>query len=192
MAKKKAKNKRQAHKTKTTSQEQIKTLSITESSEAGFTQTFNSGTQLLHAGQVEAAIPLLETAVQLNPTHINAGLNLGGAYILTKKFSKAVTVLEPVSVMAPDHAMVWTNLGAAYLGNPVLAGDEDQLKAINAFHRALGINPIAPNVAYNLGLIYRDRQDDQKAIYWFEQAIRHDPTDHDARSMLQKLSSEVA
>ncbi len=189
MAKKKSKVKRQAHKAKTTTQERSDSPTTSQNSEAAFTQAFNSGTELLHKGQVEAAIPLLETAVQLNPTHINAGLNLGGAYILTKKFSKAVTVLEPVSVMAPDHAMVWTNLGAAYLGNPVLAGDEDQLKAIDAFNRALGINPIAPNVAYNLGLIYRDRQDDQKAAYWFEQAIKHDPTDQDARSLLHKLTS---
>ncbi len=192
MAKNKAKKKRQVHKAKTTSQEKTAPSTTSSNSEAAFTQAFNSGTQLLHGGQVEAAIPLLETAVSLNPTHINAGLNLGGAYILSKKFSKAVTVLEPVSVMAPDHAMVWTNLGAAYLGNPVLATDEEQLKAIDAFHRALGINPIAPNVAYNLGLIYRDRQDDQKAIYWFEQAIKHDPTDQDARSMLQKLSNPAA
>ena len=190
MVKKKSKVKRQTHKTRMTIQEQADTPITSQHSEAAFMQAFNSGTQLLHSGQIEAAIPLLETAVQLNPTHIHAGLNLGGAYILNKNFSKAVTVLEPVSLMAPDHAMVWTNLGAAYLGNPILARDEDQLKAIDAFHHALGINPIAPNVAYNLGLIYRDRQDTQKAIYWFDQAVRHDPNDRDARSLLQKLTNE--
>ncbi len=152
-----------------------------------FTTLYRTGTQLLHQGKPEEAIPLLEEAVRQEPLEVNAALNLGGAYILTKRFSKAVEVLEPISILAPDHAMIWTNLGAAYLGNPILAGDEQQRKAITAFETALEINPAAPNVAYNLGLIYRDRKENGKAIFWFEEAVKQNPNDRDARSLLHKL-----
>jgi tetratricopeptide (TPR) repeat protein len=98
--------------------------------------------------------------------------------------------LEDLSDQDPDNAMVWTNLGAAYLGNPVLAHDEQQVRAIAAFEQALRINPIAPNVAYNIGLIYRDRKETDYAVYWFRQAIRANPADRDARSLLAKLEAE--
>jgi tetratricopeptide (TPR) repeat protein len=155
-----------------------------------FEQLFKTGTQLLHRGQVNEALPLLEEAYELQPDHVDVALNLSGAYILTKRFSKAIPVLEELSDQDPDNAMVWTNLGAAYLGNPVLAHDEQQVRAIAAFEQALRINPIAPNVAYNIGLIYRDRKEKDYAVYWFRQAIRANPADRDARSQLAKLEAE--
>jgi tetratricopeptide (TPR) repeat protein len=112
---------------------------------------------------------------------------------LTKKFKKAVEVLEPFSQggVAATNAMLWTNLGAAYLGNPILARDEEQLRAIAAFEKALDINPIAPNVAYNIGLIYRDRQELENAIHWFDRAIRANPNDQDARRISARLKEKL-
>ena len=81
----------------------------------------------------------------------------------------------------------WTNLAAAYLGNPVLATLEQQDLAITAFERALECDPATPNVAYNIGLIYRDRDDRDRAIYWFTRALQADPLDRDARRILERL-----
>lgn len=148
------------------------------------------GTQLLQRGDAAQAVRILEKARDLQPGHPDIALNLSGAYILSNKFSQAVTILEPLSLLEPDNAMVWTNLGAAYLGNPILARDAEQQKAIAAFERALEINPIAPNVAYNLGLIFRDRREKQKAIYWFGQAIKANPNDEHAGRLLERLSAE--
>lgn len=156
-----------------------------------FDELFHTGTRLLHQGQANEALPLLEEAYELRPKHADAAINLSGAYILTKRFSKAIPVLEMLSDQHPDNAMVWTNLGAAYLGNPVLAQDEHQIKAIAAFEQAIQINPVAPNVAYNIGLIYRDRKEYEYAIYWFRQAIRANPADRDARSLLAKLEAKI-
>ncbi|MCB8942935.1 MAG: tetratricopeptide repeat protein [Ardenticatenaceae bacterium] len=153
-----------------------------------FEQLFRRGTQLLHQGKVTEARPFLEQAHKLDPAHMDAALNLSGAYILTKKFRKAVIILESLSKQYPDEAMIWTNLGAAYLGNPVLARDEEQLKAIAAFEKALAVNPVAPNVAYNIALIYRDRQEKEKAIAWFKKAIQANPNDRDARNLLRTLA----
>ncbi|MCA9973400.1 MAG: tetratricopeptide repeat protein [Anaerolineales bacterium] len=155
---------------------------------ANFDALFRHGTQLLHRGKVADATPFLAQAHRLQPEHVDAGINLAGAYILSSQFKQAVAVLEPLAETAPDNAMLWTNLGAAYLGNPVLARDAEQRRAIAAFERALALNPAAPSVAYNIGLIYRDRRDREQAIHWFRRAIQANPNDRDARRLLQQLT----
>lgn len=152
-----------------------------------FEQLFRHGTRLLHQGKTVEAQPFLEEAHKQQPEHMDAALNLSGVYILTKKFRKAVAILEPLSGQYPEEATIWTNLGAAYLGNPVLARDEEQLQAIAAFEKALAANPIAPNVAYNIGLVYRDRRETDKAITWFKKAIQANPNDQDARNLLRAM-----
>ncbi|MCB9007651.1 MAG: tetratricopeptide repeat protein [Ardenticatenaceae bacterium] len=142
----------------------------------------------MHRGKVNDAVTVLQKAHELQPEHFDAALNLSGAYILTKKFKQAAALLEKLREQAPNNAMVWTNLGAAYLGNPVLAREEEQLQAIAAFEQALAIDPVAPNVAYNIGLIYRDRREYDMAIAWFKRALQANPNDKDARDLIKKLN----
>ena len=87
-----------------------------------FDEVFSQGTRLLHEGKAAEAVVLLEQAHSLQPEHVDAAINLSGAYILSGKFKKAVALLEPLSKREPDAVMVWTNLGAAYLGNPGRTG----------------------------------------------------------------------
>jgi tetratricopeptide (TPR) repeat protein len=148
------------------------------------------GTAALHQGKIDEARKLLEQAHQLNQTDGNATLNLAGVYILSKRFQRAVELLKPLTKIEPDNPMVWTNLGAAYLGNPVLASKENQQKAITSFEKALEIDPQVPNVAYNLGLIYRDRQEYSQAIRWFRRALETNPNDKDARHYIELLSKD--
>lgn len=152
-----------------------------------FHSELTEATHLLQAGKVAAAIETLERLRGERPEHVATAVNLGGAYILSGQFKKAVPVLEEVVERVPDDEMIWTNLGAAYLGNPVLATIQEQDRAIAAFERALQINPAAPNVAYNIGLIYRDRQDKERAIHWFTRAVQVNPNDRDARRILDRL-----
>jgi tetratricopeptide (TPR) repeat protein len=149
---------------------------------------FRRGTELLHQAKPEQAIPLLEKAYEMEPTHFDTAVNLSGAYILTKKFQTAVTILEPLTENHSDNPVLWTNLGAAYLGNPVLARDEEQMKAIAAFERAIELDPVVPNVAYNIGLIYHDRHENEQAVAWFQRALQVNPNDRDAQSLIRKLS----
>jgi tetratricopeptide (TPR) repeat protein len=158
-----------------------------QENELKFEALFRRGSELLHRGKINEAVTVLQKAHSLNPDHFDASLNLSGAYILTKKFKQAAALLEMLREKAPNNVMVWTNLGAAYLGNPVLARDEEQLKAITAFEEALAIDPIAPNVAYNIGLIYRDRRQYEMAIAWFKRALQANPNDKDAQNLIDKL-----
>ena len=155
-----------------------------------FQALLREGTNLLRQRRATDAMPLLEEAHRLDPAVPDAALNLSGAYIMAGQFKKAVPILEELREREPDNAMVWTNLGAAYLGNPILATTEQQMRAITAFKQALALDPSAPSVAYNLGLIYRDRQELENARHWFRRAVRTNPRDQHARSLLKRLESD--
>ncbi len=150
-------------------------------------QLSNRGAALLEQGQDQEAMIILEQACALLPDDVPVAINLAGAYILNKKYRQAVVILEQIREREPDNEMIWINLGAAYLGNPALANDAEQRAAIAAFQQALALNPAAPNVHYNLGLIYRDRQDWPQAIAHFRLAVQINPLDRHALNALRRL-----
>jgi tetratricopeptide (TPR) repeat protein len=158
--------------------------------ESLFEAYFSRGTKLLHEGKPTQALPLLQKAYELEPDHADAAVNLSSAYILTNKFRQAVPILEALTAIYPENAAYWTNLGAAYLGNPVLAEDADQQKAIAAFQQAVTLDPLAPHVAYNIGLVYRDRRETEQAITWFQRALQVNPHDRDAQRLINQLSQK--
>lgn len=162
---------------------------ITDMVLSRFEALLRRGTELLAQGQAEAAIHPLDLAYQLQPGNADAAHNLSSAYILCGRFKKAVPLLEKLVAEHPDNAHYHLNLGAAYLGNPVLATGAQQLQAIASFVRALELNPGLPNAAYNIGLIYRDRDEKEQAIHWFNRALQTNPNDHHARSILSRLQN---
>ncbi|MGC8779514.1 MAG: tetratricopeptide repeat protein [Anaerolineae bacterium] len=145
------------------------------------------GARLLAARRPGEAIPKLEEALSLDPNNVSAAINLGGAYILQGKHQRAVPTLEAASRLEPDNAMVWSNLAAAYLGKLPLSTPEQQERAIAAYERALTIDPRAPNVHYNLGLIYLERNDAERAAAYFHAALQTDPNDRDAQYWLDRI-----
>ncbi len=150
----------------------------------------NRGANLLEQGKANEAIPHLERAHQLDNSSVPAQINLGGAYVLAGRHEKAIPLLEAARDAEPQNVMIWINLGAAYLGNPVLATPEQQTQAIHAFEAALELNPAAPSVNYNLGLIYVDRKENDLAATAFRRAVQVNPLDRDARAWLRKLETK--
>jgi tetratricopeptide (TPR) repeat protein len=153
-------------------------------------ELLNHGAELLEQGQAREAIPHLERAHKLDPHSVPVQINLGGAYVVAGRHKEAIPVLESARDAEPQNAMIWINLGAAYLGNPVLATDEQQIRAIRAFERALELDPGAPSVHYNLGLIFVDRDDLDLAVAAFHKAIQVNPLDRDARTWLRRLEGQ--
>ncbi len=145
------------------------------------------GARLLAERRPGEAVAKLTEARKLDPLNVAAAINLGGAYILQGKFRLAAPVLEAVAILEPDNAMIWTNLAAAYLGKLPLSSAEEQDKAIQAYERALALDPRAPHIHYNLGLIYLERRDRPRAAAQFEKALQVDPADRDAAMYLDKL-----
>jgi cytochrome c-type biogenesis protein CcmH/NrfG len=150
----------------------------------------NEGAKLLRQQRPVEAAEQLDQAWQLDPTLIEVAINLGGAYVMQGRNADAVRVLEEASRVEPDNIMIWINLAAAYLGPLETSDDAGQLKAIAAFERALALDQKAPSVNYNLGLIYRQRSETEKAAAHFWRALDVDPSDNDARIRLRQLGYE--
>jgi tetratricopeptide (TPR) repeat protein len=161
-----------------------------ESSAERVVRLLNRGAQLLQQGKAQEAIAPLQRAYQLDASNVPVLINLGGAYVMVGRHKEAIPLLEAARDIEPDNAMIWTNLGAAYLGNPILATPEQQMQAITAFEKALELNPVAPSVHYNLGLIFVDRDETDLAVAAFRQATKVNPLDRDANSWLRSLESE--
>ena len=149
----------------------------------------NLGANLLAEGQVTDALECLQQAYRLDAASVPVCINLGGAYVMCGRHKKAIPILEAARDAEPGNAMIWINLGAAYLGNPILATSEQQARAIEAFEKALQINPAAPNVHYNLGLVFVDLGDRDLAVAAFRRAVEVNPCDRHARQWLGKLEA---
>jgi Flp pilus assembly protein TadD len=152
-----------------------------------FAEAMNRGAKLLEQGRPREALPLLYQAASKRPDDVDAAVNLGGAHIMLGRFEQAIAILEEAAEKEPENSKLWINLGAAYLGDRETATHKQQVDAIAAFERALELDPAAPSVNYNLGLIYRDREELETALVHFRRAAAINPLDRDARMLVQRL-----
>lgn len=152
-----------------------------------FGRQMKEAAALLARGKGKEALPLLERLQELRPDDANVLTNLGGAYILASKHDAAIPVLEQAAALEPGNPAVWMNLAAAHLGNPYRATRQRQEQALEAYRRAIEIEPHYPNVHYNMGLIHIDRREWDDAHAAFRQAIEANPHDGDARKMLNRV-----
>lgn len=145
------------------------------------------GARFLATKRPGEALLKLEEAFRLDPEHVAVAINMGSAYILQGKHARAVPYLETASRLDPENPMVWSNLAAAYLGKLPFSTAVQQDRAIVAYEQALALDPRAANVHYNLGLIYIERNDMQRAAAHFYEALESDPNDRDAHYWLDKI-----
>jgi tetratricopeptide (TPR) repeat protein len=152
-----------------------------------FWQALRESARLLQTNRPAEAIELLEPLYRRAPTQADVAINLGGAYILQRKWNRAVRVLSRAAEANPNNSMVWMNLAAAHLGALETAGPEQQRRAIAAYEQVLLIDPQAPNVHYHLGLIYKERGELEQAATYFQKALTVAPHDRDARRWLDQV-----
>lgn len=157
-----------------------------------FQQTLRDSARLLHQNRPGEAAQLLEPLYEQVPDDPDVAINLGGAYILQRKWNRAAKVLAKAAQAHPENAMLWTNLGAAELGNIQTAGPKQQARAIRAYEQALHADPAAPNVHYHLGLIYKERGELMRACAFFQRAVEVKPSDRDAEYWLEQLDVLMA
>ena len=157
-------------------------------SAAKYRTILNESARLLRANRPGEAITLLEPLRADFPTDPDIAINMGGALILQRKWSKAISILRKAVESTPDNVLLWTNLAAAYLGRLETSGPKHQKRAISAYEEALRIDPSAPNVHYHLGLIYKQQDNLSRASALFQRAMEINPIDKDARYWMEKLS----
>ncbi|MFN8440598.1 MAG: tetratricopeptide repeat protein [Caldilineaceae bacterium] len=157
-----------------------------------FRQTLAQSARFLAENRPEEALRMLLPLHAKVPKHPDVAINLGGAYILQRKWNRAVRVLEVASEANPQNVMLWLNLGAAQLGRLELSGPKQQAEAIRSFQRALEVDPSTPNAHYQIALIYKEQGNLPLALKYFEQALAVQPYDRDASYWLEKIRLRMA
>lgn len=113
--------------------------------------------------RAERAMSAYYQAVQLDPGHLGALINLGAHYLRKKMFAEATLVYEKLTgELGVKSAVAWANLGASYRGRaaefPVGSPNRDAFlrEAETALKRAMSSDRGYANTYYNLGLLYLD------------------------------------
>lgn len=158
---------------------------------ADYRTVLNESARLLRANRPGEAIAVLEPLQADLPDDPDIAINMGGALILQRKWSKAVRILKRAVEVSPDNVLLWTNLAAAYLGRLETSGPKHQARAIAAYERALGLDPSTPNVHYHLGLIYKQQGNLSRSSAMFQRALEVNPEDRDARFWMERLSDQI-
>ena len=163
-------------------------LSDSRGTSADYRTILNESARLLRANRPGEAIAVLEPLRADLPNDPDIAINLGGALILQRKWSKAVQILKKAVDFSPENVLLWTNLAAAHLGRMETSGPKHQARSIAAYEKALGIDPSTPNVHYHLGLIYKQQGKLSRSSAMFQRALEINPDDRDARFWMEKLS----
>jgi predicted O-linked N-acetylglucosamine transferase (SPINDLY family) len=127
------------------------------------------GVSLVDSGQFEAAKPVLERAVALNPFSADAHSNLGFALFNLKRYEEARASCETALALKPDFPTALRNLGNA------LFRLERGEQAIAAFTRALQLKPDDVEAWCNRGAAEMMVKRYDTAIACYERTLALDP-----------------
>ena len=167
---------------------------------------FQKGLEYSHAKKVDSAIQEYLKALELDPNLSMAHVNLGMSYILKKEFNDAIRELRKAINKMPKLKIAHFNLWWAYrqqqkydqgieelkkiiaidpndtnayinLGDTYLADKKMILKAISAYSQGLTKNQKNVSLHQKLGKAYELKQQWDKAIHQFQQAVNQKKDD---------------
>ena len=129
----------------------------------------NLGILSAREGNTTAAIGYFQRALQIDPAHTIALLNLGNAYRQNKDWVAAKDSLQKALDLGPEDPETNYSLGMVY----AQLGDTD--RAYEYLKKALALRPVYPEALNNLGVLYLRTRRPQEAIASFEESIRVAP-----------------
>jgi tetratricopeptide (TPR) repeat protein len=129
----------------------------------------NLGILSAREGHTPQAIDFFQHALQIDPAHLIALLNLGNAYRQRKDWPEAKKALQRAFEVDPDDPEVNYSLGM------VCAQLEDSDRAYEYLKRAVALRPVYPEALNNLGVLYLHTKHPEDAAHSFEESIRVAP-----------------
>ena len=116
------------------------------------------GLQLLDQGRYEEAYRFLQRSLELDPYQQPIWNNLGQVYERLGQLDRAIRTYERALGNAPDDPTPYFNLGVLYLDR---LGQKD--KAMGYLLKARDLNPLEPDIHYQLSRIYAANGDRTQA-----------------------------
>jgi len=129
----------------------------------------NLGLLSAKEGNTVAAIDFFQRALEIDPAHLIALLNLGNAYRQRKDWPEAKKALQRAFDVGPDDPEVNYSLGM------VCAQLEESDRAYEYLKRAVELRPVYPEALNNLGVLYLRTRRPEEAVHSFEESIRVAP-----------------
>ncbi len=129
----------------------------------------NLGELLRRVGQLEAAISLHQTIINIEPESSENHFLLGLSYHDNHQFELAIQHYRIALSLDKNHGLAWNNLGASL----ECLGNKQQAKI--AYEKAIRLNPNHAEAQNNLGAIYSEEGLMDKASRYFEAAIEARP-----------------
>ncbi|GAB4339586.1 MAG: hypothetical protein Kow0089_12550 [Desulfobulbaceae bacterium] len=179
----------------------------------------NLSVALREAGRIDEAIRASQRAIALDPGFVNAWVGLGAAYEAKGDFAAAEQQYRRALEMMPGYTKVYNGLGVLYARqgrmrealasfNRALALDPDDRNAlvnrasilaqlgnpgaaIRDFRQALESGGPRPDILFNLAVAYTALGEIQAAVHAYEELLRLDPADQEARANLEALRSRL-
>jgi len=127
----------------------------------------------MHLGELDEALESFEKALSIDPEYASIDLNFGNTYLLMflrdnkeETLAKCIDYLEKAIASDPGSAMAHNSLGAALRKSGRLKD------AIEAWEKALELNPKLKMAIYNLGKAYYDLGDKSQALVFLQRYLR--------------------
>jgi tetratricopeptide (TPR) repeat protein len=118
-----------------------------------------------HTNRPDQAVLSYKKALDINPNHASALVNLGVHQLQNTRYAEALATFERlVNQFGRGDVVTLTSLGSAYRGHaadyPATSPDHDDnvRRAEAAYKRALQVSPSYGPAYYNLGLLYLDNE----------------------------------
>ncbi|HLA09985.1 MAG TPA: tetratricopeptide repeat-containing serine protease family protein [Pyrinomonadaceae bacterium] len=140
---------------------------------------YRSGLDSLWLGNYDNAVGYFENAVNRNPRHADAWVQVGYCKVKQGKNREAIDAYQQALQLQPESADIYNKLGDAYYYDGKLAA------AIEAYNEAARLEPSNAEVYYNLALAYYESGNQTLG---FAQARTLRQLD---RKLYEKLMSEV-
>ncbi len=134
-----------------------------------FTRLSNLGRSQLEAGDAAKAINFFRDALALNPTLIEAQLNLANAFLLANEADAAIRQAQAVLQVEHNSAAAHYIAGCAYLRK---GQAEEALKAFQQSHK---IDPAVTALNFQLGLAQERLGHFDEAVQQFQTVIEFEP-----------------
>lgn len=134
-----------------------------------FTRLSNLGKSQLESGDGTKAIDFFKQALALNPTLIEAQLNLANAYLLANQPDNAIQLARQVTQVDHNSAAGFYVAGCAQLRKGEAA------EALKAFQQSHKLDPAITALNFQMGLAHERLNQFEEAIQQFQLVIEFDP-----------------